>query len=229
MRRELRAVGIAASVGIMTGILIGGVTSRLAMRAIAATSDPRLDGVLTSDSEPVGEITLGGTIGLVMFVGVFGGVVLGLGYLVLRGLLPSDLRLRAACWAVVVWCVGGATMFDSADFDFRTLEPGWLSVLMFSAIFLAAGWVVAAGIEVALRSWPSGDRGSWWRYAPLVLLLPFFPFIAVLLVVALVRSAALPARPGRVASIGVLAGRALLVAGALALGLPTIGEVIEIV
>ena len=229
VRREVRTVGIAASVGILTGIVVGGVGSRLAMRAIAATSDPRLHGVLTSDREPIGEITLDGTIGLLLFVGVIGGALLGVGYLLVRSLLPDDLRVRAACSAVLVWCIGASTMFDSSDFDFRVLEPGWLAILMFSAIFLVAGWVVAAGIEVALRSWPAPGRGSAWRYAPVVLLLPFFPLLGLLLVVVLIRSVRVPAPAGRAPVALVVAGRVALVVGAALLAVPAIGEVIEIV
>ena len=229
VRREVRTVGIAASVGILTGIVVGGIGSRLAMRAIAATSDPRLRGVLTSDREPIGEITLEGTIGLVLFVGVLGGALLGIGYLLLRSLLPDDLRLRAACSAVLVWCIGAATMFDSSDFDFRVLEPGWLAIVMFSAIFLVAGWVAAAGIEVALRSWPAPGRTSAWRFAPLVLLLPFIPLLGLLLVVVLVRSLRPPSSSGRVPAALLVVGRIALVAGAVVLAVPAVGEVLEIV
>jgi hypothetical protein len=229
VRRELRTVGIVASVGILTGVVVGGVGSRLAMRAIAATSDPRLDGVLTSDREPIGDITLDGTIGLVLFVGVFGGVLLGVGYLLLRSFLPDDLRVRAACAAGLVWCVGASTMFDSSDFDFRMLEPGWLSIVMFSAIFLVAGWVAAAGIEVALRSWPAPGRAAAWRYAPALLLLPFFPLLGLLLVVALVRAVQQVVPSGRAPLALVVAGRVALVVGAVVLAVPAIGEVVAIV
>ena len=229
VRREMRTVGIAASVGILTGVVVGGIGSRLAMRAIAATSDPRLDGVLTSDREPIGDITLDGTIGLLLFVGVIGGALLGVAYLLVRTFLPDDLRVRAGCSAALVWCVGAATMFDSSDFDFRVLEPGWLAVVMFSAIFLVAGWVVAAGIEVALASWPAPGRAATWRYAPVVLLLPFFPLLGLLLVVVLVRSVQSAAPSGRARAVLVGAGRVALVAGAVLLAVPAIGEVVEIV
>lgn len=219
-----RDVAVAGSVGILTGVVVGGVGSRLAMRAIAATSDPRLRGQLTSDLEPIGEISLGGTIGLVVFVGVLGGAALGAAYLALRSLLPGDLRWRAACAAALVWCVGAAVMFDAEDFDFRVLEPGWLSVLMFSAIFLVTGWVVAAGIEVALQTWPAPAWSSWWRYAPLVLLLPFLPFVGVLVVLGAVRSIRWTAPRALV-----LAGRLALGAAALVLAVPALGEVVEIV
>jgi len=227
VQRELRTCAIAVSVGITVGVLVGGIGSRLAMRAIAATSDPRLRGVLTSDQEPIGEITLGGTIGLILFVGVVGGALLGLGYVALRWLLPDDLRLRAVCASLLVWTVGGSAMFDAEDFDFRFLEPGWLSVLLFSAIFLAAGWITAAGIEVAERRWPA-DRRGWWRYAPLLLLLPVVPLLAVAVVLVLVRSTAAAERLATSAPI-VLVGRVVLVIGGLALALPAVGEVIEIV
>lgn len=225
-RRELRTVAVATSVGIIGGVGVIGIGSRLAMRAIAATSDPRLHGQLTSDQEVIGEITFGGTIALILFVGVLGGAVLGVGYVALRWLLPSDLRLRAGCAALVTWCLGAKVIFDSDDIDFRVLEPRWLSVVMFSAIFLVGGWVIAAGIEVAERRWPVGRQG-WWRYAPIVLMGPFFPLLVVAGAVAVARSSdglrRLAARPPVLAS-----GRALLVLGVLWLGVPAVVEVAQI-
>ena len=225
-RNELRTVAIAVSVGVTAGVGVIGIGSRLAMRAIAATSDPRLRGQLTSDQEPIGEVTLGGTIGLILFVGVMGGVLLGVGYVALRWLLPSDLRLRAGSAALVTWCLGARVIFDSEDFDFRFLEPQWLSVVMFSAIFLVGGWAIAGGIEVAERRWPAGRRG-WWRYAPILLVGPFFPVLAVAMVVAVVRSSSglreLAAQPLVLGS-----ARVLVVLVVLWLGVPAVVEVAEI-
>ena len=214
--------------GLLVALVVGGLGSRLAMRVIAATSDPRLHGTLTSDNEPIGEISLAGTVSLVGFVGLAGGLVLGLGYLGVRRALPADVRVRAAVAAVLVWCLGASTMFHADDFDFRMLEPRWLSVAMFSAIFLAAGALTAVLVERAIDRWPAPTLRTGWRYLPLLVLAVVPPIVAVLAgLVAL--SAWQPARRAWSSPVVALVGRAALVAIAAVLGLPAVGQVLEIV
>jgi hypothetical protein len=226
--RVLRPVTAAVATGLLVGGVIGGIGGRLVMRLLAVTSDDSLRGALTTDDEVVGEVTLGGTVFFVYFMALVGAVVLGMAYLIAREVMPHDLRVRAIAWAVLMWCVGATVVFDADSFDFTDLGPAWLAVSLFSVLFLVAGWASAAGIEVALRSWPAASWGSWWAYVPLVALLPVPPLLVLVVVVgALVQWRALR-NVVRVPS-AVVALRALVVLGTLALGAPALLEAITII
>jgi hypothetical protein len=60
-------------VGAGVGATVGGIGGRVAMRVLAVTSDDSPRGALTDDEEQVGEITLDGTFGLVIFIAIFVG------------------------------------------------------------------------------------------------------------------------------------------------------------
>ena len=66
-----------------------GAGGRLMMRLLAATSLDSVQGRLTEAEENVGVVTVDGTIGFVLFVGLFGGLVsLGM-FVLLRRWLPE--------------------------------------------------------------------------------------------------------------------------------------------
>src|SRR3990172_110315 len=90
----LRTLAAATAVGILLGAVIGGLGSRLAMRLLFLTSDPAMQGVLTDDGFPIGEITFAGTANLILSVTGFG-VIGAFVYLAVRRFLigPQWLRL----------------------------------------------------------------------------------------------------------------------------------------
>jgi hypothetical protein len=185
-RREgaafVRALTVGVFVGALVGALIGGVGGRVAMRVLAVTSDDDFRGALTDDEEVVGEITMGGTVGLIIFIAILG-VALDLLYLVLRRWLPARRPLRALSLAGLLWAVQGADMFDPDGFDFTELEPRWLSVAMFSAILLAAGAVTVLATDSALERWPEPRLRNLYAYLPLLGVLALFPLLVPVVVV----------------------------------------------
>jgi len=78
-----RHVGLATLAGIIAGAIVGGVGGRIAMRVTGFVAGPSVAGVTTTNGNRVGEITLGGTIG-VLLVGVALGVLGGLVYAVVE-------------------------------------------------------------------------------------------------------------------------------------------------
>jgi len=185
---------------------------------VITTADDRLNGALTDDDAAVNRFTLGGTVGLVFFIGLAG---IGLAWLYLgaRRSLPDSAAIRAAVWAVLVWSVTGSGVFDPDGFDFTRLRPVWLGVLLFSALFLAMGALVALGVERFLDRYPSH---------PVALGLPLLPLV--------------PVAPAAVGGLLALAGawlserfRAVRILGTLVMvgfalnwGLPTAANVIRI-
>jgi hypothetical protein len=227
----VRAVTVAAFVGLLVGAVIGGVGGRLAMRVLAVTSDDSLQGAITDDQEEVGEITFGGTMGLIIFIGILG-VALGLIYLLLRRWLPRSRSARALSFACLLWAIQGADTFDPDGFDFTQLEPRWLSVGMFTVILLAAGAMTAWGVEWGLEHWPEPGRRTWPAYLPLLIVVVLFPLLVPVAAVGV--AAWIGRRYLRVAawwgSQGVtVVGVVLLAALGLVFGIRTLDQIAEIV
>jgi hypothetical protein len=83
----LRYAGAALAAGAVAGVLAAGPGGRLAMRLLALTS-PDAEGAFTEAGEIVGEISLDGTLGFIVFGGLPAGVLSGALDALLRPLLP---------------------------------------------------------------------------------------------------------------------------------------------
>jgi hypothetical protein len=134
----LRALGGCLLAGLVVGIVIAGLGSRLVMRLLAL-ADPDAAGTTTENGNVVGEITAGGTLALVVFVGIPSGVLAGLIVYVVRRWLPSRQPWRAFAFSAVLLALLGGTVIDPHNIDFRLLEPTGLAVGLFGLLFLAAG------------------------------------------------------------------------------------------
>jgi hypothetical protein len=187
--RYLRACAIAFVGGAIAGPLVLGFGGRLAMRITAATSSDRAQGVLTEAEETVGEITFGGTLGLIVFVGLFGGLIGAFAYLLLRRWLRGPAwRAGAIVGLLGLAVVGRAAALDPDNIDFEILTPRWLAVAMFVALAPLFGIVLAALIERLDRSYPTlaARPGAIAAHAPLALFAFAAPFVVVIIAGALI-------------------------------------------
>lgn len=133
LRIAARTVGAVCTAGVVSGIFVLGLVGRLVMRILAATSSDA-QGLLTEADEIVGEITLGGTMGFIMFVGLFGGLICIAAYLVIRAWLPTRAGMAGLVMGTIVTgTLGVADALSPDNGDFAILTPLWL------AIFLVAG------------------------------------------------------------------------------------------
>ncbi len=78
----VRHVAVAGIAGVVTGVIIGGVGGRIVMRVSAIAAPDRVTGIRTENGFPIGDITLGGTLELVIFVGIFSGIVGAICYVI---------------------------------------------------------------------------------------------------------------------------------------------------
>ncbi len=136
MRFWLRSLAIGAGVGLVVGLAVGGTLGRIFMRLVFLAKEDTL-GFETAMGAIVGDFTAGGT----LFIGIFGafmGIVLGIGYVVLRALLPPRMW-----WRELVFVVGSSALMvgvivrdNREDFTFL---PATLSLLLVSgAVALTA-------------------------------------------------------------------------------------------
>jgi hypothetical protein len=155
-----RTMGGGALLGALSGLLVGGVLGRLAMRLLAVTSPAWAQGRMTDDQALVGTISLSGTLGLAL-VTTIAGALAGLIYLWVRRLLPRSRTGRVAGFGLFTGSVGGALfVHDHPSFDYTVLTPTWLAVLLFVALPLLYGLLVSWLVETLDRP------GGWLRRRP---------------------------------------------------------------
>jgi hypothetical protein len=192
----LRTVAITTTAGFVAGGLVAGFGGRLVMRVLAATSGDGAQGRLTDAEELVGEITLGGTVALVIFVGLLIPVVTSFAFILMRRLLPSRAWVTGAVYGLLLLATFGVTDPLSRDnSDFLILEPVWLAVGLVCATAILFGTTFAAIVAkldatlvpvAALRS--SAPRRHKVAYASLVVLVIAPPLLAAVVVYVAARA-----------------------------------------
>jgi hypothetical protein len=221
LARYLWHLNVGVSAGLMAGLLVAGPGGRLVMRLLAATAGDPAQGRLTEADEVVGRITVNGTIGFIVFVGLFGGLLSGVLYMLLRRWLPPG-RLGGLVFGALL-AVGLAPRIDplrSNNPDFDLVGPGWLAIAAFCALLLLHGVAVATFVARFRSTQPLLGRSprAVARYLPLGLALLVAPLAVAAVIGGLVFGAAerMPVLTARLrARSAMLVGRVLIAAGTL--------------
>jgi hypothetical protein len=197
LRRFLRTASLGMVAGAVAGILVLGFGGRLAMRILAATSGDHVQGLLTDAEERVGEITVGGTVGLILFVGLLGGIAGGLVYVAVRRWLPERAWVAGLLYGVLIMGLARADPLDPDNTDFDILRPVWLAIVLFAVLFPLFGVVLGALAERLDRAYPtiSARPGALAAHAPLLVLALAPPLLVALAAAAGVAVAASRIRP----------------------------------
>jgi hypothetical protein len=197
LRRFLRTASLGMVAGAVAGILVLGFGGRLAMRILAATSGDHVQGLLTDAEERVGEITVGGTVGLILFVGLLGGIAGGLVYVAVRRWLPERAWVAGLLYGVLIMGLARADPLDPDNTDFDILRPVWLAIVLFAVLFPLFGVVLGALAARLDRAYPtiSARPGALAAHAPLLVLALAPPLLVALAAAAGVAVAASRVRP----------------------------------
>jgi hypothetical protein len=123
---------------------------------LVALADPSTDGALTQDQFIVGEITFGDTAGLVT-LGTVVGIISGLIYLGMRRWMPVPRWLRGLAFGYGALVTGGLLLINPDNVDFRIFEPILVPIVLFAALFIAGGALLAA---LSDRFHPEPSYGS---------------------------------------------------------------------
>jgi len=175
MAARLREAAIVVVGSGIAGALVGGLASRVVMR-VAALAAPEIRGTLTENGNVIGEITLEGTIALMIFAGL-SSTVFGAGaFVVARPWLPRRTVPRGLIFGVFLLALTGAAVVDAGNADFVVLGDRLLNVTMFSSLFIAFGLVASSAFAVLERRVPPAASFSprMWALAA-VLALPVVP------------------------------------------------------
>lgn len=174
MRHAARQVAVATAAGALSGLLVGGIGGRLAMMLLARLA-PETAGVLSDDGFFIGQLTLSGTLNLLVittFIGVLGGGI----YLVVRGLMIGPRWFQVLSISLGPAIVVGAMLVNPDGVDFTALRPTWLAI----AVFVAIPGLYAVLLTLLCERWlhPAGrflHAPRWIALAPLILWLPLAP------------------------------------------------------
>src|SRR6266540_4380557 len=186
VRRYLWYLTLAVTAGLVAGILAAGAGGRLVMRLLAVTAGPDAQGRITEAEQLVGRITVGGTLGFIVFTALFFGLASGMVYLLLHRWLPAGWAGGLAYGALLL--VVAATRLEPlrrGNPDFDLVGPGWVSVATFALLVVFHGALVAALAGRLSRAVPllAARPGAFAVHAPLLLLLPLAP-VGVLAAIA---------------------------------------------
>ena len=145
VRRYLWYLTLAISAGVGAGILAAGAGGRLAMRLLAVTAGPTAQGRITEADQVVGRISAEGTLGFIVFTGLFFGAASGAAYLLLRRWLPGG-RTGGVAFGALLLVLAGTRLepLRPGNPDFDLVGPGWVSVAAFAALVLFHGMLAAA-------------------------------------------------------------------------------------
>ncbi len=143
--REIARGGLA---GLVAGVLVAGVGGRIVMR-LAAFLVPAADGAITENGNVVGTITFGGSLALVLFIGLFFGIVAGSLWVVIQSWLPATALRRTVAAVPVAVALGTVGLVDARNPDFGVLghsPPVVASLVVLVALFapvlvLAERWL----------------------------------------------------------------------------------------
>lgn len=142
----LRDIARGGLSGVIVGIVVGGLGGRLVMR-IAAILHPGAVGALTENGNRIGDITLGGTLGLVLF-GLITCAIAGAVWVVVSPWIPGHTWVRALLTAGAVIAIGAPTLIIGRNPDFVILDHDPVVVALLVVL------VGAIGLSIALLdSW----------------------------------------------------------------------------
>ncbi len=181
----LRTLAVAMAAGVLAGVLVPGLGGRLVMRILGSTSHDA-QGERTAANEVVGTITSDGTIAVVVFVGVLGGVIAALAFVVVRRWLPTT--AGPAGWVAGVLLLGTIGVSDAMspdNKDFAILRPTWLAVTLVVALALLFGVTftgLAARLDAGMPMLTARPSSIASHSALIIYLIPFLLVGAVVYV-----------------------------------------------
>jgi hypothetical protein len=192
----IRQLGVGALAGAVAGFVAIGGGARLIMRLLAMTADPAVQGTLTENGERVGDISLGGTLALMlggMMLGLAGGAI----YALIRPWLPWSGWRRGLVFGLLLAMTFGAVMLDNGENpDYRRFGVPFLNVCLFNLLPIAFGLLVVPLAERLDRRFPSPPfAGSIWHRARGMATYVLLTLAALLTVLLVVPFAAFGASP----------------------------------
>ena len=199
---------MSALAGLFAGVTVGGVGSRLVMRASSLVSpDVSGIGVRSEQGFRIGEVTVGGTLALVIFLGIFVGVIGAVMYALTQPWLAWSGRWRGVLFGVFLFVVGSASSdaLNPDNRDFFLLDRLGIVVVLFVALFIGFGVVMDRAYRWLDERLPEFDAGLPLVQAAYLFALAIAPVIGVgVITLTLLSTGNCDCEPSVVVGIGVV-------------------------
>lgn len=155
--RRAVATGMAA---VLTGLVVGGAGGRLVMFLSRLIADDRTIGLRTENGNVIGEFTVDGTVGLVIFVGLFAGLAAAVLLVIVDPWIEWAGLLRGVVYGCILFALGSRTAIERDNQDFSILGNQAMNVAMFASLFIVFGVLVVWLRERLLRWLPPAEFGG---------------------------------------------------------------------
>ena len=149
--RHIAVIGLS---GALAGALAGGIGGRLLMRIAAVAAPEGAQGLLTENGNQIGEITLGGTIAIFVFLGILLGAMGAVAYVIAEPWLKWSARWCPVVFALFIMAIGTGTVIDPDNVDFQLVGSQGLVIAMFLALFLVYGVSLVWLVQILDRRLP---------------------------------------------------------------------------
>ena len=156
--RDIARGGLA---GLMTGILVAGIGGRVVMR-LAALLVPEATGLVTENGNRIGEITIEGTIALILLAGLFFGLSGAVVWIVVAPWIPLSSPGRALLAGPIAVALTGIALIDGFNHDFASLRyhPAVVALLLLLVALVGASMAwFDTWLETRLPR-PGASRGA---------------------------------------------------------------------
>lgn len=152
--RHIAIIGIAS---VIAGVLVGGIGGRIFMR-LSAVFSPDSAGAITENGNVVGEITVGGTVAFILFIGLFAGGFGAVIYAISEPWLAWAGPMQGLVFGALLLTTGSIAVFDPGNPDFRILGNDPRNVIMLMVLHLSFGVVLFAVLPGLGRRLPAVDE-----------------------------------------------------------------------
>jgi hypothetical protein len=169
--------------GILTGAIVAGVGSRLAMLVLRLTSPDHVVGRQSDDDFTIGRFTLAGTYNLLL-IGAGVGLIGAAAYQWVRPWLLGPRWFRVLTLAAASAAVVGSMLVHADGIDFTVLKPMWLAVGLFVALPALFAVSIAFAVEHVERRVDDHPLVGWRAWIVPVVLVAAFPPTVVLVAIS---------------------------------------------
>jgi MFS family permease len=185
----VHTVAVAALAGAVAGIIAGGLCGRLAMRVTAIMATSAEQGTLTEAEERVGEISVGGTIALIVFGGMLAGIIGGFVYAACEHWFRGFGPWRGVAFGIFLLATLGWAVIEGDNFDFSSLGAVSVNLIMFSAIYLLFGVLLVPFFDWTREHLPRPAlRPSFFAVVPVYAIGLLFSTVLLIAIVGIGRS-----------------------------------------
>lgn len=137
LARRIRWVAVRGIASALAGVLVLGVGGRLAMLA-SRFLHPDAIGRTTENGNRIGEFTIEGTVALILFGGLLGGLIAGVIWVLVKEWIPPNSALVGSG----VIAIGGFELIEADNPDFVILEGPAPDLVLLVGLLFAFGVVL---------------------------------------------------------------------------------------